>query len=369
MKFVTLFPEGENVHLIKSCGMVPYNMIKMGYDSTFVSYNNDEYHYIEKDVKGLKMKFLKKIVNNKLLDSLFFLSKNSKKIDVLHMYHLSKRTLLCAMLYKKINKNGVVYLKLDNTDKNYFGEKYDGNLILKLKFFLMKFYDIISTESVDCQQYINSNFPLNLEYIPNGFYEPLEKIKINNKENIILTVSRIGTFQKNNELMLDAFSKIYQDIPTWKLKLVGPIDNQFNEKINSVFEKNPGIKNQIEFVGEVKDRSKLNRFYNEAKIFTLSSRYEGFPTVYLEALKSGCYLVSTNFNVAKEITKNGEYGFVVENENEYAQALIDTCNNINFNDQLQQSIQEYAVQEYYWPSTAEKLDYLIKKALESKVRK
>ena len=57
MKFVTLFPEMENVHLIKSCGMIPYVLHKYhGYDSKIVGYNNHgNYDYINTEVKGLKI--------------------------------------------------------------------------------------------------------------------------------------------------------------------------------------------------------------------------------------------------------------------------------------------------------------------------
>lgn len=363
MKYVTLFPEAENVHLIKSCGMIPFVMKKFyGYDSTFVCYENGNYDYLDNEVKGLKLKKLKRITNNKLLDSILFLIKNAKNIDVLHMYHLSKRTLICSYVYKFINKKGVVYLKLDNTDKDYFGKEYVPTKELKLKFKLMKNYDVISTESSECYKYINSKFPISIKYIQNGFYEPLDKVKVNEKKNIILTVSRIGTKQKNNEMMLEGFSKIHKEIPDWKLRMIGPVEKSFEQVLDSYLQKDPTLASKIEMLGEIKDREILNKHYNEAKIFTLTSIFEGFPTVYLEALKSGCYLVSTNFNVAKEITNFGEFGSVAEinDTKDYANKLLKSCKEINFDENLQKKIQDFAVNQYYWPNTCKKLDGFIK---------
>jgi hypothetical protein len=61
MTFVTLFPGATNIHLTKDVGMIPFIMHKYyGYDSTLVCYKNDEYDYLETEVKGLKIDFLEK---------------------------------------------------------------------------------------------------------------------------------------------------------------------------------------------------------------------------------------------------------------------------------------------------------------------
>lgn len=362
MNFVTLFPEAENVHLIKSCGMVPFVLHKyFGYNSTIVTYNNDNYEYLNSEVKGLEIEYIKKIFNNKLLDSIYFLLKKSKSIDVLHVYHLSKRSLLCGMVYKILNSDGIVYLKLDNTDKDLFGKKYSKSLMVNLKFKLMKVFDIISTESIESKKYINKNFPLNFEYIQNGFYSKRELLNIEKKENVILTVSRIGVPQKSNEVMLEGFALASSKIPTWKLRLIGPIEESFKDYMRIFFNIHPHLKDRVEFVGPITDRKKLNTEYEKAKIFSLTSNYEGFPTVFLEAIKSGCYLISSDFNVAQEITKYGELGLVfdVGDYEGYSKALIKACSNEEMISDSHQKIQDFAYEHYYWPTTASKLHALI----------
>jgi glycosyltransferase involved in cell wall biosynthesis len=50
----------------------------------------------------------------------------------------------------------------------------------------------------------------------------------------------------------------------------------------------------------------------EADVFVLSSKWEGFGNVLVEALASGCQVVSTNCQSGpSEILKNGKYGFLV----------------------------------------------------------
>lgn len=364
MRFITLFPEAENVHLIKSCGMIPYIMHKYyGYDSTIVSYKNGDYNYLKNAVKGLKIDHLKKITKNKTLDSCFYLIRHSKKIDVLHLYHLTKRSLICSMIYKLFNPKGIVYLKLDNTDKDLFGDKLrKTDLKLRLKFLLMKNFNIISTESSVSQEYINKHFPTHLEYIQNGFYDKKTDELDEKRENIILTVSRIGVPQKANDVMLKGFAIASEFLPSWKLRLIGPVADEFHDYINQFFKEYPHLKEKIEFVGPITNRDQLNREYNNAKIFTLTSVYEGFPTVFLEAIKSGCYIVTTNFNVAQEITNYGELGTVCEigDYEEYARALISVCSDENKINVSHYKIRNFAYKNYYWPNTCSKLDSLIK---------
>jgi glycosyltransferase involved in cell wall biosynthesis len=364
MRFTTLFPEAENVHLIKSCGMIPFILYKdYGYDSTIACYNNGEYPYLDNAVKGLKMDHIKRVTNNKVIDSCLYLMKYAKKIDVLHLYHLSKRSVICSFIYKMFNPKGIVYLKLDSTDKDLLGEKFDNkNLKLRLKLLVMKVFNIISTESSVAREYINTNFPVQFEYIQNGFNEKNKPQLNRNRDNIILTVSRIGVEQKANEVMLEGFALASPHLPNWKLRLVGPIADDFKGYIEKYFEKYPHLKDKVEFLGPITDREKLNEEYNNAKVFTLTSVYEGFPTVFLEAIKSGCYLVTTNFNVAQEITKYGELGTVVDigDYEGYSKALISVCSDEEKLLRIHPKIQDFAYENYYWPKTGSKLDSLIR---------
>ena len=48
-RFLTLFPELENVHLMKDVGMIPYIMHKeFGYDSYIASYCSRKLEYFER---------------------------------------------------------------------------------------------------------------------------------------------------------------------------------------------------------------------------------------------------------------------------------------------------------------------------------
>lgn len=369
MKFVSIFPELENVHLIKDCGMVPYILYKYyGYDSKIVGYKNDnKYDYINSEVRGLKIDFLEKKFNNSTLDSCLYIIKNNKSIDVLNLYHMTPRSFYCALIYKILNHKGIVYLKTDNANIKIFNKSW---LKKKIKFNAIKVFDIISSESNDACRYFNDNFPVQFEYIQNGFYDNGNRKIIEKKENIILTVARIGDVEKANDVMLNGFAEASKVLKDWKLRMVGNINEEFKVFILEYFKKYPELKNRVEFVGSIRDRNILDKEYKKAKVFTLTSISEGFPIAFLEAIKSGCYIVTSDIGVADEITKSGTTGtvFHMGNISEYAKALVEICSDNERLKDLAPKIQDYAYDKYYWPTTGAKLNGLIQKAKKRKIK-
>jgi hypothetical protein len=115
--FVTIFTDTENFHLVKDVGQLPYFMYKTeGYDAELISYkNNEEYPYLNKEVKGLKLNFIPN--KGRLLyfelGILSYLWSFSKSITVLNLFHFKKDHLLYLLLYKTLNPKGKSYIKLD----------------------------------------------------------------------------------------------------------------------------------------------------------------------------------------------------------------------------------------------------------------
>jgi glycosyltransferase involved in cell wall biosynthesis len=71
-------------------------------------------------------------------------------------------------------------------------------------------------------------------------------------------------------------------------------------------------------------------FLRKASVFVLSSRYEGFGNVLVEALLCGCPVVSTNCpSGPAEILAGGKYGMLVPvgDESGLADAICETLDN------------------------------------------
>ncbi|MBK1813883.1 glycosyltransferase [Clostridium sp. YIM B02505] len=366
MNFVTMFPEAQNIHLTKDVGMIPYILFKYyNYNSTLVCYKNEEtYNYLNTEVKGLKLNYLDKVTGNSTKDGLIYLFKNAKKIDVLHTFHLSSRSLCWIYAYKLLNSKGKVYLKLD---ANYKIRDYDYNkndLKSIIKRHILRKTDLISVEAKSFYNFINSNWATKVEFIPNGIYSNGERqeVSFDSKENIILTVGRIGTYEKANEILLQGFKLASDKLNDWKLKVVGPIEDKFNDYINNFLNENPTLREKIIFTGAIYDKEKLENEYKKAKVFCLTSRYEGFPLVLLEAIKNGCYIISTNFDSAYDITNNENYGYLfsIDDINQLSEKLIKACTNEANLEKKCVQIQDYAYNNFYWPTLCAKIDRELK---------
>jgi glycosyltransferase involved in cell wall biosynthesis len=137
----------------------------------------------------------------------------------------------------------------------------------------------------------------------------------------ILTVGRFKS-QKNQTLLINAFAKI-KSISNAKLMLIG--NGNDADKLQELVAK-LGISDQVEFLGYQNDPTP---FYATADLFVLSSDYEGFANVIVEALSFGLPVVSTDCpSGPSEILENGRYGRLVPvgDVDALAQAIEETLN-------------------------------------------
>lgn len=125
---------------------------------------------------------------------------------------------------------------------------------------------------------------------------------IDKRQNIVLAVGRL-TEQKNFSRLLDIWKTVNR--PEWKLVIAGdgPEKIALTEKINS-----EGLIN-VELCGPVRDIKKL---YLSSKILALTSRYEGYPMVLVEAQGFGLPVISFDCKTGPaEIINHNSSGYVI----------------------------------------------------------
>lgn len=347
MRWDTLFLPAQNENLMKDVGLIPYFIMKeFNVNANIVSFDTDEFTYLDKEVKGLNHIIVKN--NGKLASSIKYLLKNAKKIDILNLYHWGRVTLTCCRLYKFINQNGKVYVKLDmdlNGIKVIKESKKDRRVLGKI----MNSADLVTVESKRIYNDLKSIYGDKIQYLPNGlYYKDVENL--NPKKNQILTVGRLGTEQKATEILLEAFAMIAKDVPDWNLVLVGSVDETFKDYLEKFYKENMGISNRVTFTGKINDKNILNSYYGESKIFALPSKWESFALVLLEAMTNGCYVVATE-GVAPihDLVINNNYGLIAETNNvdDFALKLLEACQKDEFNPE---NISKYAVDNFSWSS-------------------
>ncbi len=257
-----------------------------------------------------------------------YLSQHARHIDILMCFHWRLETFANILLYKLLNRNGIVYIKLDTE----LGKEWDLSrssplsklLRRKIYNFCLKQVNVLSCETSQAYNHIilNKDFKSSLEHklflMPNAFDEAhLQVLKIREraytqKENIMITVGRLGTPQKNTEMLLKAFEKT--DFQNWKFYLIGPFEKEFGDNIKQFYKKYPEKKENIIFVGEINDKKELWEWYNRAKVFVFTSRWESYGLVLNEAKRFRNYLISTRVGAAEDLMEQGKYGIFIKQE-------------------------------------------------------
>ena len=134
------------------------------------------------------------------------------------------------------------------------------------------------------------------------------------KENVVLFVGRLAA-QKNLPDLLRAWKEARKD--GWRLEIVG--DGSEKKSIVPLAEE-LGISDSVSFEGH---RNNPEDYYRRARVFAMTSIFEGYPMTLIECQAFGCVPVITDsYPAASEIVDNGRNGLLSKPEN-FATALKD----------------------------------------------
>jgi len=131
-----------------------------------------------------------------------------------------------------------------------------------------------------------------------------KKFNLTDDVKIILNVGRLSP-AKGLDVLSVAVKKLNQEGIKSVLVLVGDGPERKNLEELAV---NLGISREIFFVGWQKN---VSDYLAATDLFVLSSRWEGMPTVILEAQTVGALTVATAVPGTREIIKDGETGFLI----------------------------------------------------------
>ena len=141
----------------------------------------------------------------------------------------------------------------------------------------------------------------------------------NSRLPIILSVGRLD-IQKDHPTLLRAFSEVLKSRPA-RLVILGEGPDRDNL---TALARQLGIANRVDFPGF---ESNPFAWMARARVFALSSRYEGLPTVLIEAMACGAPVVSTDCaSGPAEILEDGKWGRLtpVGDWHALAQAILET---------------------------------------------
>jgi len=112
--------------------------------------------------------------------------------------------------------------------------------------------------------------------------------------------------QKGFDILIRAFATVARECGQLRLAIAGegPAAQALRDLVAEL-----RLDSRVVFLGQVRE---LKTLMQQAEGFILSSRYEGFPNVLLEALASGLPVVATDCpGGPREILRDGEFGLLV----------------------------------------------------------
>lgn len=174
--------------------------------------------------------------------------------------------------------------------------------------------DVVVAQTRDTAVWLSDEYGLdNVHVIPNMLRWPLADGTpdlhpsdfLRDERKVVLAAGRM-TMQKGFDTLLEAFSDVAARHANWDLVILGdgPLRQALQRQLAAL-----DLEARVCLPGKVGNPS---AWYGRADIFALSSRFEGFPNVLLEAMASGCAAVSFDCDTGpRDIISSGENGLLV----------------------------------------------------------
>lgn len=161
---------------------------------------------------------------------------------------------------------------------------------------------IVVFQTKRSQNYFGKRIRKNSVIILNPVDVQVQAQNIHSKK--IVNVGRLSK-QKNQKLLLEAFSDIVGRYPEYSLWIYGEgeLRKELQKKVDLL-----GIHDRVFFPGNVRD---IHERISDAEIFILCSDYEGLSNALMEALMMGLPCISTNCAGSDEVIENEVNGLLV----------------------------------------------------------
>ena len=132
-----------------------------------------------------------------------------------------------------------------------------------------------------------------------------------------LAIGRFSRLHKGFDLLIEAFQRFAQQESEWTLDIVG---EGVEEPLYRKLIKDYGLQDRIAIHPFTAD---IQTYYSNAQVYVLSSRWEGFGLVLVEAMAHGLPVVSSDLPTSQEIMGDFGYYYVNGDVNGLARQMLE----------------------------------------------
>lgn len=276
------------------------SMAEQGLDVVILSYYDEESVYaLHPEVKLIKIQRetgSDNIVKNTACIRRYFKQRQGRIYSFLALFNI-----LSVIAHTGLKSRLIV------ADRNT-PDKDPKRLLLRIvRNFLYRFADLIVVQTEANGEYFRRRMSVPVERI----YNPLELNGRNGqalqteKKDLIVSVGRLD-LQKNHKMLLHAFQKIHTRFPTYHLVIYGegPLRAETKRLAEEL-----GLPDCVHMPGNCAD---IYDRIMPAKLFVLSSDFEGMSNALVEAMGLGLPVISTKVSGAVDLIRNGYNGELVD---------------------------------------------------------
>lgn len=279
--------------------------VQKGYDVFFVTNLQNGYEYSLDErinllpltpIRGLKfIRYIKAITNLR------------KYYRTYHIDVIIGVMWVCSLLAKLASfGKGIPVVA---TEHNAFERPQGSPMSFKdrfAKFYMNYLYDYVTVLTISDYEIVKNRFK-KVSVMPNPLLlQPTKDVLL--KEKVVLAAGRLDAWHyKGFDVLIRAWARVVSSLefqnltpnPSpkgdgnygWKLQIAGTGSEESLNYLKQLCKEN-GVEDSVEFLGFRKDVEKL---YRDSSIFVLSSRYEGFGLVLIEAMSQGCACVACDY--------------------------------------------------------------------------
>ncbi|MBK8971677.1 MAG: glycosyltransferase [Hahellaceae bacterium] len=269
----------------------------------------------------------------KAIKALFPIWRTLRKIKPNYVYGTHSRVVVLLSVVKFILPRFIMLTRVPNMPSIERLQGYTSSFFAKIFGWAYRRSDIVLVQTEAMNDDVIKEYGVISEKVyiaPN----PLDKIVINSRlQNghapltdglINIVASGRHTRQKGFDVLIKSFYRIAGDIPSAHLYIIGREDEQTSSLVSLIHAFN--LESRVHLLGFVENPY---TWYKCAKLFVMSSRWEGFPNALLENYYLNKPIVATRcVPIVSELVIDGVNGYTVETDNEamLATALLKALN-------------------------------------------